>query len=108
MSNQVKDMIEHARFTVDAGVHVSFRDSNSPMQRISDEYTNGLPRHCLPRGADFDAAHEAKLDQVADSLIEHPRDALDWQSLDEANAATGAVTREGYPGRRRVRIDSIR
>lgn len=66
-------MSEHARFTVDTGVHVFFCDPHSPWQRGSNENTNGLLRPYFPRGTDFDTIDQADLDAAADSLDQRPR-----------------------------------
>jgi IS30 family transposase len=86
--DQGKEMAEHARFTVTAGVPVYFCDPHSPGQRGSNENTNGLLRQYFPRSTDLKAVTQSDLDQVAAELNDRPRQTLKWkspcQALDEA------------------------
>ena len=90
--DQGKELSEHARFTVDTRVQVSFCDPHSPWQRGSNANTNGLLRQYYPRGTDFDQVDQAHLDEVADSLNQRPRKTLDRRSPAEAYAASVAMT----------------
>jgi transposase, IS30 family len=51
--DQGKEMAEHARFTSETGIPVSFCDLRSPWQRASNDNANGLLRQYLPRTADL-------------------------------------------------------
>jgi IS30 family transposase len=86
--DQGKEMAEHARFSVAAGVPVYFCDPHSPWQRGSNENTNGLLRQYFPRSTDFRALTQRDLDAVAAELNDRPRQTLGWkspcQALDEA------------------------
>jgi len=86
--DQGKEMAEHARFSVAAGVPVYFCDPHSPWQRGSNENTNGLLRQYFPRSTDFRALTQRDLDAVAAELNDRPRQTLEWkspcQALDEA------------------------
>jgi transposase, IS30 family len=86
--DQGKEMAEHARFSVAAGVPVYFCDPHSPWQRGSNENTNGLLRQYFPRNTDFRALTQRDLDAVAAELNDRPRQTLGWkspcQALDEA------------------------
>src|SRR5512132_3603992 len=86
--DQGKEMAEHARFSVAAGVPVYFCGPRSPWQRGSNENTNGLLRQYFPRSTDFRAVTQSDLDQVAAELNDRPRQTLKWkspcQALDEA------------------------
>jgi len=86
--DQGKEMAEHARFSVAAGVPVYFCDPHSPWRRGSNENTNGLLRQYFPRSTDFRALTQRDLDAVAAELNDRPRQTLEWkspcQALDEA------------------------
>jgi IS30 family transposase len=70
--DQGKEMAEHARFSVAAGVPVYFCDPHSPWQRGSNENTNGLLRQYFPRSTDFRALTQRDLDNVAAELNDRP------------------------------------
>jgi transposase, IS30 family len=78
--DQGKEMAEHARFSVAAGVPVYFCDPHSPWQRGSNENTNGLLRQYFPRSTDFRALTQSALDTVAAELNGRPRQTLGWKS----------------------------
>jgi transposase, IS30 family len=86
--DQGKEMAEHARFSVAAGVPVCFCDPHSPWQRGSNENTNGLLRQYLPRSTDLRALTQRDFDNAAAELNGRPRQTLGWkspcQALDEA------------------------
>ena len=68
-------MSEHVRFSVDTGVDVYFCDPKSPRQRGTNENTNGLLRHYLPKGSDLSVYTQRQLDAFAKSLKnETPQD----------------------------------
>jgi IS30 family transposase len=79
-----KEMAQHARFSVDAGVTVYFCDPRSPWQRGSNENTNGLLRQYFPKRSDLRAHTQADLDAVAAELNDRPRQTLGWLSPSEA------------------------
>lgn len=71
--DQGKAMSEHARFPVDAGVHVFDCDLHRPWQRGSNEHANGRLRPSFPKAMEFDQVAQAHLDTVADGHDQRPR-----------------------------------
>jgi transposase, IS30 family len=87
-----KEMAQHAVFTVDTGVAVYFCDPHAPWQRGSNENTNGLLRHWLPKGTDLSVHTEAELDTIAHKLNNRPRQTLGWMKPSQALAQLVAPT----------------
>ena len=90
--DQGKEMAEHVRFSVDAGIQVYFCDPHSPWQRGSNENTNGLLRQYFPRNADLSVFAQQTLDAVARQLNGRPRQTLGWVKPSVAFARAVAST----------------
>ena len=92
--DQGKEMAEHARIAIDAGIDIYFCDPHSPWQRGSNENTNGLLRQYWPKGCDMRHLTQADCDEVALKLNTRPRETLDWktprQALNRVLSATAA------------------
>ena len=79
-----KEMTEHAKFTIDTGIKVFFCDPHSPWQRGTCENTNGLIRNFFPKGTDFGAVDQKKLQWVQEALNERPRQTLEFKTPKDA------------------------
>jgi len=86
------DMTRHAEFTVATGVHVYFRDPQSPWQRGSNENTNRLLRQYFhfPKGQPIDGFTQQQLNAVARELNGRPRQTLSFST--PAGILNGALT----------------
>jgi transposase, IS30 family len=73
-------MAKHKTFTVATDVKVYFRDPQSPLQRGTNENTNGLLRQYFPRRTDLSGYTQEDLDKVAQRLNQCPRKTLGFQT----------------------------
>jgi len=90
--DQGREMAEHTQFTVDSGVQVYFCDPRSPWQRGTNENTNGLLRHYLPKGADLGRLDQTALDGIAAELNGRPRQTLGFKTPSQALARRCAAS----------------
>ena len=68
-----KEMSCHKELTQATGMKVYFADPHSPWQRGSNENTNGLLRHCLPKGTELGVFDQEDLNAIAFKLNTRPR-----------------------------------
>lgn len=81
--DQGKEMSQHAKVSVDAGISIYFADPRSPWQRPSNENTNGLLRQYFPKGTDLSVHTRADLDFVEQQINDRPRARLDYAKPQE-------------------------
>lgn len=86
------ELAAHKTFTVATDVKVFFCDPRSPWQRGTNENTNGLLRHYLPRQADLRRYTQQELDAIALRLNTRPRKTLGYVTPAAKLAATIAST----------------
>jgi len=75
-----KEMADHKSFSLATDIDVFFCDPQQPWQRGSNENTNGLLRQYFPKGMDISDVHQNRLNAVARSLNERPRETLNFYS----------------------------
>lgn len=73
-----KEMADHKGFTSATDISVYFCDPQSPLQRESNENTNGLPMQYFPKGIDISAYSQAQLNAVARRVNQRPRMTVDY------------------------------
>jgi len=86
------EMAQHKSFTMATDVQVYFCDPQSPWQRGSNENTNGLLRHYLPKKADLSCYSQSELDEIALRLNQRPRKTLGFQTPADKLQASVAST----------------
>jgi IS30 family transposase len=77
------EMADHARFTIATGIPIYFCHPHAPWERGSNENTNGLLRHYLPRDSDLSVHDQAALDDIAAELNSRPRKRLGFLTPSE-------------------------
>jgi transposase, IS30 family len=81
--DQGKELSQHAKVSIDAGIDIYFADPHTPWHRPSNENINGLLRQYFPKGTDL-AAHPAEhLLFVEQQMNDRPRKRLDYAKPQE-------------------------
>ena len=94
------EMARHEDLAKRLRLDIWFADPYKPWQRGSNESTNGLLRHFLPKGADLSSVSQTQLNDIARLLNGRPRQTLDWKTPEEVMA------REIQDFQHRVALDS--
>lgn len=81
--DQGKEMSQHKKVTVDAGVNIYFADPHTPWHRPSNENTNGLLRQYFPKGTDLSVHSAEDLLFVEQQMNDRPRKRLDFAKPQE-------------------------
>jgi IS30 family transposase len=76
--DQGKELSQHARVSVDAGIDIYFADPHTPWHRPSNENTNGLLRQYFPKGTDLSVHTAEDLAFVEHEMNDRPRKRLDY------------------------------
>jgi len=85
-------MAAHKRFTLATDIKVYFCDPHSPLQRGSNENSNGLLRQYFPKGIDISNYSQAQLNAVARKLNGRPRKTLNYETPAERFSQSVAST----------------
>jgi hypothetical protein len=75
-----KELSGHSQSALDTGTTLFFADPHSPLQRPTNENTNGLLRQYFPKGTDPSRWSAEDLEAVALALNNRPRKSLDWKT----------------------------
>ena len=78
--DQGSEMARVADFTTATGMDIYFADPHSPWQRPTNENTNGLIRHYLPKGTSFTDVTDTQVQDIQDQLNRRPRIVLNGQT----------------------------
>ena len=81
--DQGREMARHQRLTRDTGMEVFFAHPQSPWERGTNENTNRLIRHYLPKGTTI-TSHQPYLDAIGYELNNCPRATLGYRTPTEA------------------------
>ena len=76
--DQGKELSQHAKVSIDAGIDIYFADPHTPWHRPSNENTNGLLRQYFPKGTDLSLHTAQDLARVEAGMNRRPRKRLDY------------------------------
>ncbi len=75
-----KEFSQFKELEAKTGLNVYFADPYAAWQRGTNENTNGLIRFYFPKGTDFHAVTEEKLNEIVEKLNHRPRKCLNYQT----------------------------
>ena len=81
--DQGKELSQHAKVTIDAGIDIYFADPHTPWHRPSNENTNGLLRQYFPKGTDLRVHTAEHLLFVEQEMNDRPRKRLAYAKPQE-------------------------
>ncbi|MCW2785319.1 MAG: Transposase [Marmoricola sp.] len=81
--DQGKEMSQHKKVSIDAGIEVYFADPHTPWHRPSNENVNGLLRQYFPKATDLNLHSIQDIAEVEAALNDRPRKRLDYAKPDE-------------------------
>ncbi|MCP5067234.1 MAG: IS30 family transposase [bacterium] len=84
----------HRAIEVGTGVDVFFADPYCSWQRGTNEQTNGVMRHFLPKGTNFKTVSSKRLARIEDLLNNRPRKCLGYRTPAEVIPKLPAALRE--------------
>jgi len=77
------EMANHKWLANETGIDIYFAHPYSSWERGTNENTNGLIRRFLPKGTDFRAVSEKRLQEIQDNLNNRPRKVLGFRTPNE-------------------------
>jgi len=81
--DQGKELSQHAKVSIEAGIDIYFADPHTPWHRPSNENTNGLLRQYFPKGTDLSVHSAEYLAFVEQEMNDRPRKRLDYAKPQE-------------------------
>lgn len=81
--DQGKELSQHRKVSIEAGIDIYFADPRTPWHRPSSENVNGLLRQYFPKGTDLSVHTAEHLRFVEEEMNDRPRKRLDFLTPQE-------------------------